>query len=916
MKLYADRIVEILESRIAPAVFFVSGTDLTIHDHTGATVAGDTVAASNADVNKALLLHKGDSLVYDGNNDQKIGPGDYTMFIDSAGESMVFLYDVNGDGKFETADFTGVAAGDGFKGTINGTLHGSVATLLTKTGAYDPNTIQPAAIAGLILNGYIESDVVAGKGVSGITAKLPPGGNPLQQTIGGGIYAGDSFNGASVSFNKGQDTFTLSYTPADGEAGASISKVTLPGGTGSIIAGNAAGSSSGPGAKGGSLTAINLGGGHANLVAGMGGNVTSGAGGDGGDIIGVKILARDPNISINAGQGGLSSNGTGGAGGKISALTLTELEDGVKNGVFGGIGGDGGGTGNGGTGGVIEKSSIEIAKMGDDFQILGGAGGSGGSGVARGGDGGALNSLTITTHGTVPSGKNFGNDSLEIFGGIGGTAGGGGVGSVGGNGGAITKLKTSSDGVAGGQIQINGGQGGGGGLGVGDGGKGGDLSNITGSFGTALDGVVFNHYPTGARGGDGGVTGGNGGNGGNISKLAAVNLGYVNGFYAYSGHGGNSSGASGNAGNSGSTNAAVFTNRGGVRGIGIYSNTGGNSVATSGNGGNAGSLTNATINNLAFVGGQNIFLGAYYGGNATHGNGGKGGDASHLKILDSFGATSGIYVYAGSGGRGGDTNGKGGNAGTLSASFVKAPLARCNIGYNFTPLPNAGTGAGSMGGNGGLVTGISGTVGELRVFAYPGGNATDGTGGDGGNIDGIKFTVTRMANIIFAGDGGNATTGTPGKGGNISNVVINGDIGDFSVPFDTTITYSDVGMGGLVAGRGGALNGVFDVSRNGSINNVSAHRIAAIVAGSIGPGTLVAGDAVASITKLKAAVIGADLNNNGAWDFTEGATHVSGFQFHDDASDHDDLLIDGLVLVKTGGFASPPVTPLNLITVP
>lgn len=67
---------EILETRIAPAVFFLHGNNLTITDSTGADVAGsadETSAAAAAGATKVVLLSAGDSLFFDLNGDNDAG---------------------------------------------------------------------------------------------------------------------------------------------------------------------------------------------------------------------------------------------------------------------------------------------------------------------------------------------------------------------------------------------------------------------------------------------------------------------------------------------------------------------------------------------------------------------------------------------------------------------------------------------------------------------------------------------------------------------------------------------------------------------------------------------------------------------------------------------------------------------------
>ena len=122
-------------------------------------------------------------------------------------------------------------------------------------------------------------------------------------------------------------------------------------------------------------------------------------------------------------------------------------------------------------------------------------------------------------------------------------------------------------------------------------------------------------------------------------------------------------------------------------------------------------------------------------------------------------------------------------------------------------------------------------------------------------------------------------------------------------------------MGGLLAGQGGSVAGIVDAAKNGSILGVSATRIAAILAGAPGASALTADNAVKKIT------LGSGVTTIGA------DTGSAGFSFTDNVSGPNpsngtfllgdgDTAIDGLVIVKTGGFTPPAgVTPLKLITV-
>ena len=71
-----NRTIEILESRIAPALFFVSGTNLTIVDDTSAHASAiNALAATTAGATAAVDLHAGDTLVFDANGDHKLDAG-------------------------------------------------------------------------------------------------------------------------------------------------------------------------------------------------------------------------------------------------------------------------------------------------------------------------------------------------------------------------------------------------------------------------------------------------------------------------------------------------------------------------------------------------------------------------------------------------------------------------------------------------------------------------------------------------------------------------------------------------------------------------------------------------------------------------------------------------------------------------
>src|SRR5262245_28508125 len=96
-------IVEILESRIAPAaVYFVNGSQQIgsgplIVDADGNDVTnGNGQTLSGADA--AVLLESGFSLVYDLDGNQKLDAGtDFVIMKVTAGDAMAFFEDLNGN---------------------------------------------------------------------------------------------------------------------------------------------------------------------------------------------------------------------------------------------------------------------------------------------------------------------------------------------------------------------------------------------------------------------------------------------------------------------------------------------------------------------------------------------------------------------------------------------------------------------------------------------------------------------------------------------------------------------------------------------------------------------------------------------------------------------------------------------------
>jgi hypothetical protein len=118
-------------------------------------------------------------------------------------------------------------------------------------------------------------------------------------------------------------------------------------------------------------------------------------------------------------------------------------------------------------------------------------------------------------------------------------------------------------------------------------------------------------------------------------------------------------------------------------------------------------------------------------------------------------------------------------------------------------------------------------------------------------------------------------------------VAVVGDIGNFTADFSTLEPGNTNEMGGLVAGQGGgqANGAATNAVGNGSISDVTATRIAAIIAGeSNGVGLSATLNAVASLSMIKANVIGDDIFHDGTvqdtsrntWTFADGTPLADG----------------------------------------
>ena len=432
--------VETLESRIAPARFFVSGTSLQIFDSAGVEQLGDAAAATAAGVTKALLLNPGDKVFYDLNGDHMVGAGDVKWMVVTAGQAMPFFNDVNASGQFDLSELTGIAVGDGVRATITGEVNGSIATGLNAMGHFDVfngalNLDALSSIAGLTITGHVHGDIVAGNAIKNVTVNDPPFAHASDASVSGKIATGTAARGLSESFDgTGVTPLTLFYVQRLLPDGGKIKNVTLANGASAILTGNGRDVLLGDAGSGGNISGLTIL--HspvATLVqAGAGGNSTmnSGNGGGGGAVINASIKSESSGaFRISSGAGGNAAAGEGGAGGAVSFLTISALGDPSSFAVNSGAGGNGGGTGTGGEGGFMTTISVTTARIANGVNILSGAGGNGGTTAnADGGNSGSLNDITIHD-------RFAGGGPISIYAGSGGIGQGsqgkgGGTGSI------------------------------------------------------------------------------------------------------------------------------------------------------------------------------------------------------------------------------------------------------------------------------------------------------------------------------------------------------------------------------------------------------------------------------------------------------------------------------------------------------
>jgi len=802
--------IEILESRIAPAVILVGSPakDDSVYNAPpffDTTTAGDPISAVVGPGGFYLKLGTGDSVLIDTNAGYVpfiTGPGGVDSHgnpIGITGNVVAFFVDKNMDNKVDPNELTGLALGAKVSVQVSDSVDGDIVSNLNDATFALGGAGEPAGTATDLLMNPITSLTVKGN----ITRSVVSGGDISNLNITGStaqVLTGKAADGYMYDFNStvadGGDT--LSVVPAPGVKGGNMNNVTL-GAVTSVLAGGG-----GAGAVGGSISNLTMVAGTDGFTiqAGPGGDGVAGkiGGGPGGALSHIIVNGLDENfndptansaIVIKSGKGGdgfAGGGGKGGMGGAASNIYVgfedtdhgivaskSALQDAVD--VESGVGGSGK---LGNMGGKMTNIHIvsDPTGAGNDLKVLAGAGGAN-TVAATGGKAGPGGSITTVDVQNPPQDPNTvaaaHMSQIIITGGPGGaTMAGFGAGAPGGS------VKTAH--TIGFIVDVAAGNGS---TGV-AGGQGGDLSSVVideGFFGnTASPAGVRTESLTLDAGHGGAGTAMKGGGGGSINGatlndgiLTALNINQT--FDAAAGLTAGDAGASakGAGTNGGSVSSLVMTavgmNTGNPATSGVTMNIrsgngGGGGGANSGNGGGFSGDNTISATDASLV----VTSGA--GGSATtKGSGGKGGDVLNLGFFGTGnvgGNPATISVTAGNGGTGVDT-GNGGQGGALR-----------NLS-----LDNDGS--------------VSGTAGMGGVGGAKG---AAGAGGDIATVGALSNTSS-VSLIAGAAQAGGAK---PGAGGAITNA---------SVAATTSITItSGAGQNG---GVGGKIDGLSFTDANGDI---------------------------------------------------------------------------------------------------
>ncbi|MEK0449387.1 MAG: hypothetical protein RL088_1655 [Verrucomicrobiota bacterium] len=864
MKSSPNRLIEALESRIAPARVIIAGipnslgqpdfdftdtdplspfinTETTPLDPISGAVGGGLPGVADTFY---LRLSAGDRLQLFRTTS---GSSVEDFITVQSGNIVVFFIDKedsNGvrNNEVNEQDIVGIAAGNNAKFELKGALSGDIVYNLDEQGtpslADDTLIMGGAMKAGQNIPGFtVGSSVGATIDNAGtperVGGKVLASGKISNVVISGdvgAILAGSAGNGETFDFFPryigagGLVTDTpggngvFNFAPGSGKAGSPVQNIIVDSITDRIEAGIG-----GEGAAGGGITKVFVRGDSDGFLvkAGDGGTTSplKKNGGKGGSISNITIAGADDftandQVVFRAGQGGTATVGNGGAGGSVNdvfvgytvfngkrILSNGILRDDIQ--IFGGAGGDGKNGGKGGNLGALDILASVPEAGGDEISAVAGAGGD--AVIPTGGKAGAGGSVANSAFRNVEA--SIGAD-IGVRAGDGGSAVGNAVGGIGGS---VSAVK-----ILGRQIQVDAGDGTDGKTG----GKGGALASITieSRDGVVSDAIVLNA----GIGGDGNA--GNGGAGGNIASISIpksdVNVLEFNS--GIKGNGGDSVNGRGGAGGSVKSITVLDTDinatGGGLNVMNIRSGAGGDGDKGGGNGGELSVFSIVGLNIEPTV------LAGDGGSALVKGKGGVGGAISNLEVAIDGAVTkivggvptsvnASTRIVAGIGGNGIGTGGSGGAGGTIQNVSVNTP------GFGSLAAGDGGSGPGvnAAAGKGGsiLYAGVFAGVGTGELIAGDGGliGSRPGAGGSiAGSPDKLAGLFAQQSLTIRAGNGS-----AGGAGGSISNLgygstsatlvpTPNGDIlvraGDGSASPDGKY----VGRGGSITNVGGAVN--------------------------------------------------------------------------------------------------------------
>ncbi len=239
---HADRhaafLLEVLEARITPANFFLSPTG-AVTDSSGQDV-NISALATEVGTSKAILLKKGDSLIFDANGDGVYDKKTETnLFQVKGGASYLFLDDVI-EGDATPLDITGVAATTKFSAAAQTDILGDIATMTTVQGSgksatylFNKSIVSDATIIGFTSSAKVTGSILAGGNISKINISGETDGYSVTD-----IRAGTAVGATDINLGGATPIDIAAIEAAPGAKGASISGVTLAGGAHLIAAGD------------------------------------------------------------------------------------------------------------------------------------------------------------------------------------------------------------------------------------------------------------------------------------------------------------------------------------------------------------------------------------------------------------------------------------------------------------------------------------------------------------------------------------------------------------------------------------------------------------------------------------------------------------------------------------------------------